>query len=178
MKGFEKFLLIVFSLIMILISVCILLVSTGIVDVTGMFVSMKIWLVANKMYSVVIGAVLAILGLIGVFAPAESSEEKKGGLAIKSEKGTVYITRDTFENIILAVTRGYAELVNVKVDVAMSEEGVSANVMTSILPDTVVPALTSKLQENIKASVLKQTTVDIKEVNIKIRGVYVEPQKR
>lgn len=178
MKGFEKFLLIVFSLIMILISVCILLVSTGIVDVTGMFVSMKMWLVANKMYSVVIGAVLAILGLIGVFAPAESGEEKKGGLAIKSEKGTVYITRDTFENIILGVTRGYAELVNVKVDVVMSEEGVSANVITSILPDTVVPALTSKLQENIKASVLKQTTVDIKEVNIKIRGVYVEPQKR
>lgn len=178
MKGFEKFLLIVFSLIIVLMSVCILLVSTGIVDITGLFTNIKLWLVANKMYSVVIGAALAILGLVGVFAPNETGEEKKGGLAIKSEKGTVYITKDTFENIILGVTRGYAELVNVKVDIAMSEEGLTANVITSILPDTIVPALTTKLQENIKASVLKQTTVEIKEVNIKIRGVYVEPQKR
>ena len=47
-----------------------------------------------------------------------------------------------------------------------------------ILPDTVVPTLTAKLQENIKASVLSQTTVEIKEANIKIKGVYVEQNKK
>ena len=41
-----------------------------------------------------------------------------------------------------------------------------------------VPTLTAKLQEHIKASILKQTTVEIKEVNVKIRGVYIEPQKK
>ncbi len=178
MKGFDKFLLVVFSIVIIILAVCILLVSTGVVDITGAFSNIKMWLLQNKLSGVVIGAVLAILGLIGVFASSDTNEERKGGLAIKSEKGTVYITRDTFENIIYGVTKSYAELKNVKVDVSMSEEGILANVYTSILPDTVVPTLTAKLQENIKSSVLKQTTVEIKEVNVKIRGVYVEPQKK
>lgn len=178
MKGFEKFLLVVFSIVIILLAVCVLLVSTGVVDVSSAFSSIKVWLLENKTAGVVIGAIAAILALIGIFASSENPEDKKGGLAIKSEKGTVYITRDTFENIIFGVTRNYAELKNVKVDVSMSQEGVSANIFTSILPDTVVPTLTAKLQENVKSSVLKQTTIEIKEVNVKIRGVYVEPQKK
>ena len=60
----------------------------------------------------------------------------------------------------------------------MSEEGLVANVYAMILPDTVVPTLTARLQENIKSSILKQTTVEIKEANIKIKGVYAEPQKK
>ena len=70
------------------------------------------------------------------------------------------------------------ELRNIKVETVVSEEGIVANVYAMILPDTVVPALTAKLQENIKSSVLKQTTVEIKEANIKIKGVYLEPQKK
>ena len=178
MRGLEKFLLVIFSLIIIILAVCVLFVSTGVLDVTSAFSTVKYWLLQNKMYGVVIGAIFAVLGLIEVFSSSESNEDKKGGLAIKSEKGTVYITKDTFENIILAVTKSYAELRNVKVDVNMSENGLLANIYTSILPDTVVPTLTTKLQESIKTNIQKQTTVEIKEVNVKIRGVYEEPQKK
>lgn len=178
MKGFEKFLLIIFSIIVIILAISILLVSTGAVDLKSTFSYINTWLIENKTVAVAIGAIVALLALVGIFSSSESSEDKKGGLAIKNEKGTVYITRDTFENIILSVTRSYAELKNVKADVSMSNEGVVANVYAYILPDTVVPALTAKLQEHIKSSILKQTTVEIKEVNIKIRGVYIEPQKK
>ena len=56
-------------------------------------------------------------------------------------------------------------------------DGVVANVYTMILPDTVVPTLTAKLQESIKNSIKKQTTIEIKEANIKIKGVYFEQAK-
>ena len=46
------------------------------------------------------------------------------------------------------------------------------------MPDTVVPTLSSKLQENIMQVVKKQTTIEIKEANVKIKGVYVEPKKQ
>ncbi len=178
MKGFEKFLLIVFSIVIIIMSVGILLYSTEMIENVTIFVTIRNWLVNNKIVGICIGAVFALLGLVGVFYSSDSADDKKGGLAIKGEKGTVYLTRDTFESIILAVTRGYVELKNVKVDILMSEEGIIANVYAMILPDTVVPTLTAKLQDNIKSSVLKQTTVEIKEANIKIRGVYIEPQKK
>ena len=80
--------------------------------------------------------------------------------------------------MIMSITKNYPELVGPKVEVSISEEGVKANVMAQILPDTVVPTLTAKLQDNIKNTVKKQTTIEIKEANVKIKGVYIEPQKK
>lgn len=178
MKGFEKFILVIFSILIIVVSVFLILTSTQMIEANTILNTGIEWLVAHKLVGLVIGAVASLLALIGIFASSDNGDQMKSGLAIKSETGTVYITRDTFESIIEGVTRSYAELRNVKVDILMSEEGVIANIYTMILPDTVVPALTQKLQSNIKASVLKQTTVEIKEANIKIKGVYLEQQKK
>ena len=67
---------------------------------------------------------------------------------------------------------------NVKVEINVSEEGVSTNIFAYILPDTILPELTSKVQNNIKSGVKKQTTVEIKEANIKVKGVYFEQSKQ
>lgn len=173
----DKFLLKVFSLIIIVASIILVLYSTQMIADVEVLKMAGNWLTDNKYIGMGLGAAFALLGLVGMFSSSESAENLKGGLAIKNEKGTVYITKDTFESIILSVTRGYAELRNVKVDIQMSETGVVANIYTMILPDTVVPTLTAKLQENIKASIKKQTTIEIKEANIKIKGVYFEQQK-
>ena len=178
MKGFEKFLLILFSIIVIIVSVSLVLIATGMMD--GSFVTTKILEFAEqyKTYTLIIGSIFALLGLIGLFSSSDSSDSISGGLAIKSDTGTVYINRDTFENIILGVARNFPELKNVKADIQITEQGVIVNVNTMILPDTIVPELTEKLQESIKSSILKQTTVEIKEANIKIKGVYLDTQKK
>lgn len=178
MKGFEKFILVIFSILIIIISVFLILMSTQMIQASDILNIGINWLIEHKLVGLITGAVLSLLALIGIFASSDNEDEMKSGLAIKGETGTVYITRDTFESIIVGVTRNYAELRNVKVDISMSEEGVIANIYAMILPDTVVPTLTAKLQSNIKASILKQTTVEIKEANIKIKGVYLEPQKK
>ncbi len=178
MKGFEKFILVIFSILIIVLSVFVILVSTQMIQINDMLDIGINFLTGHKIVGLVAGAILSLLALIGIFSSSENNDEMKSGLAIKGETGTVYITKDTFESIVESVTRNYAELKNVKVDIIMSEDGVVANVYTMILPDTVVPELTTKLQANIKASVLKQTTVDIKEANIKVKGVYLEPQKK
>lgn len=178
MKGFEKFILIIFSIIIIILSVCFILASTEMIELTKIINKGLELAVANKIPSLVIGAILTLFALVGLFSSSDNKDELRTGLAIKTEKGTVYITKDTFESIIVSVTKNYPELKNVKVDIKVGESGVIANVYTMILPDTVVPTLTAKLQDSIKASILKQTTVEIKEVNIKIKEVYVEPQKK
>ena len=178
MTGFEKFLLILFSIIVIIVSVSLVLIATGMMD--GSFVTTKILEFAEqyKTYTLIIGSIFALLGLIGLFSSSDSSDSISGGLAIKSDTGTVYINRDTFENIILGVARNFPELKNVKADIQITEQGVIVNVNTMISPDTIVPELTEKLQESIKSSILKQTTVEIKEANIKIKGVYLDTQKK
>lgn len=166
-----------FSIIIIILSIVLVLYSTGMIVDVGILKQIGGMLTDNKYVGLAIGGVFSLLGLVGLFSSSDNSENIKSGLAIKTEKGTVYITKDTFESIIIGVTRNFAELRNVKVDIQMNESGVVANIFTMILPDTVVPTLTSKLQDSIKSNILKQTTIEIKEANIKIKGVYFEQSK-
>ena len=178
MRVFEKFILCLFSIVMIVLSVFFILVSTNMIDVSDLYTVTIEFLVANKLWVLVIGAIISLLGLVGLFSSSDSSDESRSGLAIKNDSGTVFLNKDTFESMIMSVARNYPELVNPKVDVIISEDGIKANVYSLILPDTIVPTLSSKLQENIKSAVKKQTTVEIKEANVKIKGVYMEPQKK
>lgn len=178
MKSFEKFLLILFSIIVIIVSVSLVLIATGMMDESFVITKILEFAKQYKTYTLIIGSIFALLGLIGLFSSSDSTESISGGLAIKSDTGTVYINRDTFENIILGVARNFPELKNVKADIQITEQGVIVNVNTMILPDTIVPELTEKLQESIKSSILKQTTIEIKEANIKIKGVYLDTQKK
>lgn len=178
MKGFEKFILCLFSVIMIIEAVFFILVSTNMIQVGDLYTAFIDFIVANKLWVLVIGAIISLLGLIGLFSSSDSSDESRSGLAIRNESGTVFLNKDTFESMIMSVAKNYPELVNPKVDVSISEDGVKANIYSLILPDTVVPTLSSKLQENIKSVVKRQTTIEIKEANVKIKGVYMEPQKK
>ena len=173
MRGFEKFILCLFSIIMIVLSVFFILVSTNMINISDLYTAAIEFLVANKLWVLVIGAIVSLLGLVGLFSSSDSSDESRSGLAIKNDSGTVFLNRDTFESMIMSVARNYPELVNPKVDVVISEDGIKANVYSMILPDTIVPTLSSKLQENIKSAVKKQTTVEIKDDNVKIKGVYM-----
>ena len=178
MRGFEKFILCFFSVLMIILSVFVILVATNMIQVEGLYNATVGFLVSNKLWVLIIGAVISLLGLIGLFSSSDSSDDAKSGLAIKNDSGTVFLNRDTFESMIMSIARNYPELVNPRVDVSISEEGIKANIYAQILPDTVVPTLSTKLQDNIKSVVKKQTTIVIKEANIKIKGVYIEPQKK
>lgn len=178
MRGFEKFILCLFSIIMIILSVFIILVSTSMIQVGDLYTVVVNFLIAHKLWVLVIGGIVSLLGLVGLFSSSDSSDDSKSGLAIKNDAGTVFLNRDTFESMIMSVARNYPELVSPKVDVTIAEDGVKANIYGLILPDTVVPTLSSKLQENIKTTVKKQTTIEIKEANVKIKGVYMEPQKK
>ena len=178
MKYFEKFILVVFSVIIIIESILLILYSTEMINIKPVLDKIVELMLLNKTVTIVIGAILALFGLVGMFTPGENSENMKTGLAIKTERGTTYITKDTFDSMIVAIARNYPELKNIKVETQVTEEGIIANIYAMILPDTVVTTLTNKLQENIKSSVLKQTTIEIKEANIKIKGVYLEPQKK
>ncbi len=178
MKGFEKFILCLFSIIMIVISVFLILISTSMIQVGDLYNVAIDFLIANKLWVLVIGAVISLLGLVGLFSSSGDNDESRSGLAIKNDSGTVFLNRDTFESMIMSVCRNYPELVSPKVDVSIAEDGVKANIYAMIMPDTVVPTLSSKLQENIMQVVKKQTTIEIKEANVKIKGVYVEPVRK
>ncbi len=178
MKNFKEFILVIFSICMLGLAIVSILTSLEIIEVKDSLNTILNYVINHRIIVMSIGLIVSMFALFGIFASSDKDEDIKAGLAIKHEAGTVYITKDTFESIVLNVTRSYAALKNVKVSVTISEVGAIVSVYTYIMPDTVVPTLTSKLQENIKDAVLKQTTVEIKEANIKIKGVYNQQEKK
>jgi uncharacterized alkaline shock family protein YloU len=171
MKGFERFILIIFSLIILGLALTSIFGALEFLDLSKITNYYVKYMLDNVIMVVLIGSVLSLLAIFGIFINNDDKEDIKSGLAIKHETGTVFITKETFESIVYNVTRKYDCFKNVKVGICISEEGIVANVYSYITPETIVPDITLKLQKDIKETVLKQTTVEVMEANVKIKGV-------
>lgn len=173
MKGFVKLISLLFSFIVIVISVVIILYIARIISIgyiTDMIGAMD-FSRDTRIATIIVAGILGVLGVITIASSDNSDDISNGGLILPLEIGKVCISNQTFENIIIGVTRKYAQFRNVKVNVGVNENGLVVNVYVYITPETVVADVTAKLQQDIKVSVLKQTTVEVKEIDIKVKGV-------
>ena len=177
MKIFRDFILKLFTFCMLILALVVIL---GVVDILSLNKLADVaitFLTSNSLVVICVSAVLAILALVGLLLNSDNGDEIRTGIAIKRETGNVYISKETFESIVVNVAKSFASLKNFKTSVNINDDGITANIVTYILPDTVVPTITTKLQEDIKDAILKQTTVELKEVNVKIKGVYTQVEK-
>lgn len=178
MKILKEFILVIFSIIILGLAVTTIFIALDMFEINKFLDGILMYIADKKILVMGFSFALSLLALIGIFASSEQEENIKTGIAIKNDSGTVYISKDTFESIVLNVARSFGALRNIKVYVNLSEEGTFVNVYTYVLPDTVVTALTTKLQDNIKEAVLKQTSIDIKQVNVKVKGIYTQFEKK
>lgn len=177
LKIFREIILKLCALVVFIISMTLILGSVNFINLNKISDTIITFIFNNEMYVLGGAALVSILSLIAIFITIQDKNEIKTGVAIKREAGNVYISRETFESIVINVVRSYASLKNYKVFVVVAEEGITASILTYILPDTVVPVIMAKLQEDVKNAILKQTTVELKEVNVKIKGVYSQADR-
>lgn len=67
MRGFEKFILCLFSIIMIILSVFIILVSTSMIQVGDLYTVVVNFLIAHKLWVLIVGGIVSLLGLVDYF---------------------------------------------------------------------------------------------------------------
>lgn len=174
MKSYIRTMIVVFSLIMVIICAGVILMISGIIstDAIGMIIGeiSSNEIIRNITYG--IAGILMVLAIISILGSDSLSSNSKGGIILPDEIGEVQIANQTFENIITNITKKYAGIKTGKVDVKVSEEGLNVDIFAYVLQDTVISDLTSKLKEDIKDTILKQTTVEVKNVNVKIKGTY------
>lgn len=177
MRIFKDVILKICAACIFIIGVALILGSVEIINLNKFADSLITFVSTDEIKVIISASVICILTLIGIFVSSDNKDDIKTGVAIKRETGNVYISKETFESIIINIAKTFASLKNYKVTVLIKEDGITANILTYILADTVVPTLTSKLQEDIKNAILKQTTVEMKEINVKIKGVYEKQDK-
>ena len=174
MKSFLRTMLVILGIVTVVMVAGMLLVISGNVTISMIAVGIN-YLLAHNVIKIIAMVLLAILGLCSIVSIACSGKvtsDLKGGIILPLKVGEVHISSQTFESIVTNVAKKYAGVKTAKVNIRIKETGISVDLFAYVLQDTVISDITSKLQEDIKAVVLKQTTVAVETVNVKIKGVY------
>ena len=174
MKSFLRTMLVIFGILSVVLVAGLLLVISGKVSYGVILVGIN-YITTHQIIKAITIAALAIYGLCSVISISFSgtvTSDLKGGVILPLKVGEVHISSQTFESIVTNVAKKYAGVKTAKVNIKIKETGISVDLFAYVLQDTVISDITSKLQEDIKATVLKQTTVAVETVNVKIKGVY------
>lgn len=181
MKILDKITLVLFSIIILIISILLVLLMFGWVNVytiTTMYSELQANAIASN---VVLGtSVLCILlSLRAIFFGSSGSSNGKGeGILLENEAGKLLISRDTIENLVSTVAKGFenTQSVNAKVYIT-SENELKVYVTLMVLPNTVINELSQNLQTRIKEVVKQVADLEVKSIDIRIRDITTPEEK-
>ena len=174
MKSYLKTMVVITCIIVVLLISFVLLLISGKVSSDVIQIGIN-YIVTHRIIKIVTIVILSILGVLSIIAILFSSSitnDIKGGVILPLKVGDVHISSQTFESIVANIAKKYAGVKTAKVNIKIRETGINVDLFAYVLQDTVISDITSKLQEDIKSTVLKQTTVAVETVNVKIKGVY------
>lgn len=174
MKSINKVLAVIFAVLIVLSCIVLILYIGDIIKVNNItnMLDMLVSTRESKLLSIVILSVIGLLAI--VFAASfEGSDKSSGGsLTLPLSTGNISISGQTFEAMVLNVARKYNSLKNVKANVDIREDGLYVDLFVYVLAGTIVSDVVCKVQEDVKSTVLKQTTVEVKTVEVKVKGIY------
>jgi uncharacterized alkaline shock family protein YloU len=180
MKNFLKTMLVFLGVFAVVTAGCMLLTISGNADILR-FGDILEYIEANRPAQVAAIVVLAIYGLFGILSVALSgnlNNDVKSGVVLELKIGDVHISTQTFESIVANVAKKYNGIKTAKVNIKLKETGVGVDLYVYVLQDTVITDITSKIQTDIKETILKQTTVAVENVNVRVKGVYTPNENK
>ncbi len=180
MKTIEKITLVLFSTLMLVISVILCLAIFGWIDTTDIGNVINI-AISNNVSSNVILALSIIFILLAIRciffdSSAKQKEEYKNGILLENSNGKLLITKETIENLVNTVVKGFdsAEEVTTQIELD-SDNNLKVYVNMSVKENAVIKELSTNLQNKIKEAIKKASDLEVKEVNIKVKNI--EPVK-
>lgn len=180
MKVIERTTLVLFSTLMLIISVIACLLIFGWLDFNFMG-DMILNIIQDPVSSnVVLGlnTVFILLAIRCIFfdSSAKQKNEYKNGILLENADGKLLITKETIENLVNSVVKGFdsAEDVTTKIELD-KENNVRVFVNLSVKENAVIKELSTNLQTKIKETIKKSSDLEVKEVNIKVKNI--EPIK-
>lgn len=174
MKGFNKVLAVVFSILIVFICISVILYVGNIIDAKNIVDWLDMLTITNeaKLTTIVIAAVIGLIAIIFAITTDSVDSKNGGSLTLPLSTGNISISSQTFETMVLNVARKYNNLKNVKAKVDIREDGLYVDLYVYVLDGTVVADVMCKIQQDIKTTILKQTTVEVKTVEVKVKGIY------
>ena len=180
MKTIERISLAIFSSIILILSVILCLAIFGWLDLEFIGNILNIAVTDNVISKILLAfaIIFILLAIKCIFfdSSAKEKEENKNGILLENSNGKLLITKETIENLVNAVVKGFdsAEEVNTRIELD-KDNNLTVFVNLVVKENAVIKELSTNLQNRIKDTIKKSSDLDVKEVNIKVKNI--EPVK-
>lgn len=180
MKLLDKIGLAVFSTLVLILSIVICLMIFGWLDMDLVYNFMDVGIHGQVASNIILVGcmVLILLAIKCIFFDSTSKQEMdyKNGILLENSDGKLLITKDTLENLVNGVVKGFESAENITTKVELDKENnVIVFINLSVKENAIIKELSTNLQTKIKTTIKKTSDLEVKEVNIKVKDI--EPIK-
>lgn len=174
MKFFDKLVLKIFSIIILVIGIFAILLITGIINVE-MVLNEIIKLSDGETikYSIVALAVLMLLSIKGLFFTSKNQDKVlKEGIILENTNGKLVISKESLENLVSSVTKDIpgADAITSRT-ILDKNRNLIVNVTAAVSKDVMIKDVSNEVQARIKEAMKKTADLEVKEVNIRIKNI-------
>jgi uncharacterized alkaline shock family protein YloU len=175
MKFLDKFILTIFSFIIIVLSTLGILIVVKVLDITAIYYNVTN-LMQNQMYlNIALGVfiVLILMAIKALFFRADLRiDEFDGAIKLQNEDGRLEVTLETIEDIVNGVVKSYHGVISNRTIIDVDENmDIFVLETINIVKDTVIKDLSSDLQEKIKEQVKSTIGLEIRNIDIRIKSI-------
>lgn len=180
MKILDKITLVLFSIIILIISILIALLMFGWVKFSTITLFYSEINASSTATNIILGSsvVCALLALRAIFFSGNSTQSGNDGILLENEAGKLLISKDTIENLVNTVARGFENTQSVTTKVYINSENELKIFLTlMVLPNTVINELSVNLQTRIKEVVKSVADLEVKAIDIRIKNITTPDDK-
>ena len=174
MKFFDKLVLKIFSLIILILSVGLILTITGIIPMGIIEDYLKLLIDYENGIKIAIGilTILILFAIKGIFFASKSEGNGKEGIVLENARGKLVISKESLENLIASVIKDIpgADTVSSKT-ILNKDKNLIVYVTAVVSKDVMIKDISNELQEKIKIAMKRTADLEVKEVNIKIKNI-------
>ena len=98
---------------------------------------------------------------------------------MQNDNGKLLISKPTIENIVKSVVKDFESVDDVSVDIDLDTvNNLIVNVNLVVSKDVIIKEITLNMQNKIKEAIKKTSDLEVKEVNVKIKNIADETEKK
>lgn len=179
MKVLEKICLVLFSIIILVLSVimCLLVFEWLNISTVNVVLFNAINNVTASNIILVISVILILLAIKCIFFSENSKDSRTDGILLQNDNGKLLISKETLENLVSGIAKGFEGTENVTTKVELDKENnLRVQVTLYVHPNAIIKDLSANIQTRIKEAIKSTSDLEVHEVNIRIRNIVPENQ--
>lgn len=176
MKILDKIALVLFSCIILILSVVLCLLIFNWVDLNTVMSYLRMLLNNGTASNIALGVsvVCILLAVKGIFYTTDKNSDGgvENGILLQNENGKLLVSKDTIQNLVSGVVKGFENTQDVTSKVILGKENnVNIDVVLFVEQEAIIKDLSTKLQVAIKDVIKNSLDLEVKEVNIKVKNI-------